>query len=146
MLIAGKCHCGNVGFELRWMGDPRAINARACGCSFCVQHGGVWTADARSSLVVLVRDAARVSEYTFGTRTAAFHVCAICGVVPVVTSTIEGRAFGVVNVNTFVGVDPSHIQHGRVDFEGEDAAQRLARRSRSWIPDVERRTSVCAED
>lgn len=43
MRITGKCHCGNVAFTLEWNGDPTAIPARTCTCSFCRKHGGVWT-------------------------------------------------------------------------------------------------------
>ena len=50
MLITGKCHCGNIALELEWEGDPPEIPARACGCSFCVKHGGVWTSNPGSSL------------------------------------------------------------------------------------------------
>jgi len=48
MLIKGRCHCGNMVFELEWGGDPLEIPARACGCSFCVKHGGVWTSNPKS--------------------------------------------------------------------------------------------------
>ena len=43
MLIHGKCHCGNISFSLTWEPDPGEIPARACTCSFCTKHGGVWT-------------------------------------------------------------------------------------------------------
>lgn len=36
MLINGKCHCGNIAFELEWEGASPEIPARACGCSFLV--------------------------------------------------------------------------------------------------------------
>src|SRR5262245_61544977 len=43
MQIAGRCHCGNLSFELTLDPDPAEIAARACTCSFCVKHGGLWT-------------------------------------------------------------------------------------------------------
>src|SRR5205809_590139 len=58
MLIKGKCHCGNIAFELEWEGNPPEIPARACGCTFCVKHGGVWTSNPKAKLAVSVRDAA----------------------------------------------------------------------------------------
>jgi hypothetical protein len=134
--IDGKCHCGNIGFALEWGGDPEEIPARACGCSFCTRHGGVWTSHPRSRLVVVIRDAALVSRYAFGTETATFHVCARCGAVPVVTSDIEGTTHAVVNVNTFEGVDQARLRRSAADFEGEDTADRPARRKRNWIPEV----------
>ena len=136
MLINGKCHCGNIAFELVWEGDPPEIPARACGCSFCVKHGGVWTSSPEARLAVAVRDAALVSKYAFGTRTATFHVCSRCGAVPLVTSEIASHLYAVVNVNAFENVDPSWLRRAVADFEGEDVVSRLARRKRNWIADV----------
>jgi len=71
MLLTGKCHCGNIAFALDWKGGPAGIPARACGCSFCIKHGGVWTSNPDSRLAVTIRDSALTSKYVFGTRTAA---------------------------------------------------------------------------
>jgi hypothetical protein len=136
MLIQAKCHCANIAFTLDWEGDRPEIPARACGCTFCVKHGGVWTSNPRGKLAVQVRDPAKVSKYEFGTRTATFHVCAECGSVPFVTSEIAGHRYAVVNVNMFDNVDPAWLRRGATDFEGEDRASRLARRKRNWIADV----------
>jgi hypothetical protein len=137
MLISGACHCGNISFTLDWSPDPTEIPARACTCSFCVKHGGVWTASATGSLKVRLRDAARVSRYAFGTKTAHFHVCADCGVVPVVTSLIENRLYAVVSVNALEGIAPSLLRHATASFDGEGMDDRLARRKRNWIGNVE---------
>jgi hypothetical protein len=40
MILNGKCHCGNIAFELDWPGDRQEIPARACDCSLSVKHGG----------------------------------------------------------------------------------------------------------
>jgi hypothetical protein len=137
MVIRGQCHCGNIGFSLRWEPDPVEIPANACTCSFCTKHGGVWTAHPGAALNVLVAEPSLVTGYTFGTRTAEFHVCSRCGVVPVVTSRIDGRLYAVVNVNTFEGVDPSLLRRASTSFDGEETESRLARRKRRWIGDVE---------
>ena len=136
MLIHGRCHCGNLSLRLHWTPEPTEIPARACGCSFCRQHGGVWTSCPTGALEVEVRDPALHSRYAFGTGTADFHVCARCGAVPVVTSTIDGRTYAVVNVNTLEGVDPALLRHAPVSFEGEGVGDRLARRKRGWIGNV----------
>jgi hypothetical protein len=136
MLINGKCHCGNIAFTLGWEGEPPEIPARACGCSFCIKHGGVWTSNPRSTLAVDIRDAALLSRYAFGTKTAEFYVCSRCGAVPLVTSQIEDRLHAVVNVNMFENVDSSWLRRASADFEGEDLELRLARRKRNWIADV----------
>lgn len=135
-MIQGRCHCGNIAFSLTWDPEPREIPARACTCSFCVKHGGVWTSNPMGALKVVVKDPSLVSRYGFGTETAEFHICARCGIVPVVTSTIEGRTYAVVSVNAFEGIDRSRLARAPVDFEGEAIEDRLARRKRNWIADV----------
>ena len=137
MLIRGGCHCGNISFVLDWKPEPSEIPARACSCSFCTKHGGVWTSCADGSLKVNVRDGSRVSQYAFGTRTAAFHICSACGIVPVVTSRIGGREYAVVSVNALEGVDPALVRKAPITFDGESEESRLARRTRNWIGDVQ---------
>lgn len=136
MLIHGNCHCGNISFTLAWEPAPTEIPARACTCSFCVKHGGVWTSAPGGALRVEVKDSARVSRYAFGTGTAEFHVCAQCGAVPVVTSRIDGHLYAVVSVNAFEGVDESLLRRASASFDGEGKDSRLARRKRNWIADV----------
>ena len=77
-----------------------------------------------------------MSKYAFGTRTAEFHICSRCGVVPVVTSKIDNQLYAVVSVNAFEGVDPSLLRRASANFDGEDEEARLARRKRNWIPSV----------
>lgn len=137
MLIKGSCHCRNISFALEWKPDPGEIPARACTCSFCTKHGGVWTSNPSASLRVQVDDASSVSKYAFGTGTAVFHICSRCGVVPVVTSEIDGRLYAVVSVNAFENVARSLLKPAPVSFDEETEASRLARRKRGWIADVE---------
>jgi hypothetical protein len=137
MVIHGACHCRNLSFTLSWDPDPTEIQARACSCSFCVKHGGVWTSNLAGRLRVHVKDEAAVSRYAFGTHTAQFHVCSRCGVVPVVTSRIDGELYAVVSVHAFENVEPSLLRQVPVTFEEETEASRLARRKRGWIADVE---------
>jgi len=137
MLINGRCHCGNISFQLTWEPEPKEIPARACDCSFCTKHGGVWTSCSSGSLKVTVEDLSRVSRYSFGTKTAQFHTCSRCGVVPVVTSEIDGHTYAVVSVKAFEGVDPSLLKTASASFDAEDEQARLARRKRNWIANVE---------
>ena len=133
MRVWGRCHCGNIGFELHWQPEPTEIPARACTCTFCKKHGGVWTACPTGELSVTVQDRSLRSRYSFGTRTADFHVCARCGAVPVVTSLIDGTTYAVVNVNSFEGVDEALLKRTSVSFDAEDEPTRLSRRKRHWI-------------
>ena len=137
MIISGACHCRNISFELQWQPEPTEIPARACTCSFCVKHGGVWTSCPAGSLKVRIEDPKRVSIYAFGTKTAEFHVCSSCGVVPVATSTIDGKVYAVVSVNSFENVDPALLRRASTSFDGEDQGERLARRQRNWTGKVE---------
>lgn len=137
MLIRGRCHCGNISFALTWEPDPPEIPARVCTCSFCTKHGAVWTTTPSGPLKISIREPERVAHYAFATNTAQFHICARCGVVPVVTSRIEDRLYAVVNVNTFEGVEPSLLRQVPVSFDGESEETRSARRKRYWIGNVE---------
>ena len=136
MRIRGRCHCGNISFRLDWDPDPVEIPARSCDCTFCVKHGGTWTSYPAGRLEVAIEDPALVSRYEFGTKTATFHVCARCGIVPVVTSDLDGRTYAVVSVKAFENVDPSMLRPGPVSFDGEGVESRLARRKRNWIGEV----------
>jgi hypothetical protein len=85
---------------------------------------------------VKVREPALMSKYAFGTRTAEFHICSRCGVVPMVTSEIDNQVYAVVSVNAFEGVEPSLLRRGSANSDGENEEARLARRKRNWIPSV----------
>lgn len=130
--IEGSCHCGNIGFAFyRPFGDGR-IPVRVCGCSFCRKHGGRWTSHPRGEFTLRIRDHQKVTNYQFGTRSADFHICAICGVVPVVTCVLDGVRHAVVNVNSFNGIDAAALVEAAADFESEALEQRLARRRLNW--------------
>jgi hypothetical protein len=131
----GSCHCGNLTFTLAWP-DAVPMPARACGCSFCRKHGGVWTSHPQARLAVRVRDPAQVSTYGFGTRTADFHICTRCGVVPLVSCEAAGRLYAVVNVNALDDMDESLLERSSVDFDDEAGDVRIERRRRRWIADV----------
>ena len=139
MNLQGGCHCGNLRLELEWPETDEAMPARACDCSFCTRHGGVWTSHPGAVLDVVVAAPDDVSRYAFGTRTATFHVCRRCGVVPVVTSRIEERLYAVVNVHA-LDVPASAWRTAPASFGSEDVATRLARRQRNWIANVRVRT------
>jgi hypothetical protein len=125
-----------MAFTLDWPASVPDIVARACGCSFCVKHGGAWTSDRNARLAIWLRRADGVARYAFGTETAEFLVCGRCGVVPVVTSGIAGHTYAVVNVNTFDNPDSLNLRRQPAQFSGEAMQARLERRQRHWIADV----------
>ena len=136
MIINGKCHCGNITFVLDWPGALSDVVARACSCTFCTKHGGVWTSNSKAKLSVALQQSAAVSRYSFGTATATFHICIRCGVVPIVTSEIADRLYAVVNVNTFDNFDLAGLRRAAANFGDEDPQSRLVRRQRNWISNV----------
>ena len=136
MNITGSCHCGDIAFTLDWPETAADIVARLCDCSFCVKHGGAWTSNREARLTVSFRHPEAVSRYAFGTNTASFLVCALCGVVPVVLSEIASHTYAVVNVNTFENPAALSIRTQAAGFDQEELRARLARRQRNWIHDV----------
>ncbi len=136
MRIEGKCHCGNITYVLHWPGAGTDIPVRACSCTFCTKHGGVYTSHHDAELAAMILDEDLVSRYRFGTETAEFYLCSRCGVVPFVTSAIEDNLYAVVNVNSFEGIDPSCFSRAVTDFDGETTESRFDRRKRNWIPTV----------
>ena len=63
-------------------------------------------------------------------------MCTGCGVVPVVTSRIDGCLYAVVSVNACENVEPALLRRAPATFEGESEQARLSRRKRNWIADV----------
>ena len=140
--IHGSCHCGMIRFVLAWPDFAEEIQVRKCGCSFCQKHGGAWTSHRHAKLAYQIDDESRVSKYRFGTKTAEFYVCSLCGTVPFVLSEIGDGQYAVVNVNTFEDVGRFTFFVSSTDFEGEGTGSRLERRKRNWIPNVSRTESV----
>jgi hypothetical protein len=135
--IEARCHCGNICVMLDWPDAGPAIAVRACGCGFCRKHGAAWTSHPEGRFRVQIDDPARVTAYRFGTETADFHVCASCGVVPIVTCVIDDARYAVINANTFEGVERSQLVAAATNFEGETTESRLARRSRNWMREAD---------
>ena len=133
--INGSCHCGNIQFTFDWPTSGPTIPVRACGCDHCTKHRGVWTSHPNGRFRLLIADEYQVTQYRFGTKTADFHVCKTCGIVPIVTCMIEGARYAVVNANTFDNVGRSELVEAAADFESETTEVRLARRRRNWTPE-----------
>ncbi len=120
--------------------------ARACGCTFCQKHGGVWTSNPEGEVEIWVADADRMQPYRFGTETADFLVCATCGVVPAVTSLIDGVTYAVVNVRCLEDVSLEEALVSPTDFDGEDTGSRLERRAARWSRVVAVHSAPLAKD
>lgn len=136
MIIIGGCHCGNIHFELLWPQSETSIAVRNCSCTFCQKHGSAWTSHRDAELEVGIDDALLVSKYRFGTKTADFYVCSVCGVAPFVACEIDGRQYAVVNTRTFKDLAGVTLISSTSSFDGEETGERLSRRQRNWIPRV----------
>ena len=136
MKIGGQCHCGNIAYTFHWPDDEQTISVRACSCSFCMIHSGVYTSHRDAELNARIQNDQWVNRYRFGTSTADFYICSRCGAVPFVVSEIDSHLYAVVNVNTFKDVDRSIFQKVVTDFDGETTGDRLNRRKQNWIPSV----------
>jgi len=101
-----------------------------------MQIDGAWTSHLQSEVSLEIDDLSLVSKYNFGTRTADFFFCSVCGVVPMVLSEIDGKTYAVVNVNTFGDTPGLTFSNSSTDFDGEDTGGRLERRQLNWIPNV----------
>lgn len=133
--LEGTCHCGNLAVVLETDKDPRELPLRACGCSFCRRHGTRTTSDPAGRAHIGARDAAKVSRYVFGLRTAEMLVCASCGVYCAAVLREGGQAWAVLNANLFL--DPAFDRPAQpMSYDAEDAQQRIARRKRLWTPVV----------
>ncbi len=131
--LAGACHCGNVRFRLQSTLPAAELQVRRCACTFCSKHACCYISDPQGELVVEVRDPALLASYRFGTRTADFFVCKECGVMPFVTSEIDGTTYAVVNANTLDAAKDFRDRAQAMDYNNENEPQRLERRRQHWI-------------
>ena len=135
--IHASCHCGNVRVTFDWP-DSRTGHSGPC-LRLRLVHQAQGSLDLASSMAASSCGSPTtpsVAQYRFGTKTADFHVCLTCGVIPIVTCSIEGTRYAVVNVNTFDDVDRSQLVEAAANFEGETTENRLARRRRNWTPEA----------
>ena len=131
--IHGRCHCGNLGYTLHWPAAT-APTLRACGCDYCSRHGALWTSHPDAPVTLTINDPELVLPYRFATASADFLVCRRCGILTLTRCTLDDGARTVVNANTFETLAVAHCTRIATDFDGEDTAQRLARRQRNWSP------------
>lgn len=112
------------------------MTVRKCGCTFCRKRDGSWTSHRNAELDAKIDDPTSVSKYRFGTKTADFYVCSVCGIVPFVVSKIDNQWYAVVNVHAFDDVDTASLPSASTDFDSEDSGSRLQRRQQNWIPNI----------
>lgn len=136
MVLTGRCHCGNIqaAFETRY--TPADLPLRACQCSFCRAHGAVAATDPQGQLTITVGKPGQLKRYRFGLGITDFLVCANCGVFVAALMEIDGRQYASLNTNTLEVRAQLDQPPQPVDYSGETAAARRARRERYWTPAV----------
>jgi hypothetical protein len=135
-LITGGCHCDAIRFEFHWTKPGTPISVRACGCGLCQKHRAAWASDPEGGFRLMVAKPQTAHHYRFGTKTAEFHICQTCGVLPITTFSMESQRYAVFNIHTFDDMDHTRLIEQSTDFEGEQTEGRLARRKRSWTPEL----------
>ncbi|MGD0524836.1 MAG: hypothetical protein ABSE49_06825 [Polyangiaceae bacterium] len=129
----GGCHCGGIRVRLDSNLTPPRLGLRTDTCSFCVKQHARYTSDPGGELHLAFREADRVRRYRFGTRTADFLFCEVCGVFVAVVMP-EAR-LGIVNVNALdARADFLALPLHTADFDAESMDERLARRRARWTP------------
>lgn len=135
-ILKGSCHCKNIQFEFKTLCDFAGLSVRRCDCTYCTKLGTRYISDPLGELTVNIENTDQVHPYQFGTKTAKFLVCKICGAVPIVLSAIEGRTYGIINVNTLEEAEHFSRHAAVMSYEGESVENRLARRKKNWIGTV----------
>ena len=132
MIHRGGCHCGALRYALETQRPLAELPLRACQCSFCRAHGALSTSDPAGA--VRFERQADPLRYRFGLRTADFLLCGRCGAY--VGATIEdgGRAWAILNANTLDDAAALTQPATPMDYDGEDADARAARRQARWTP------------
>ena len=130
----GGCHCGTIRLRLRLTHPPGENATRSCACSFCRAHATRTVSDPAGLVEIQVRDPAGVTRYRFGTGTADFLLCKICGVyVGALCDTPEGPKM-VTNVNVLDDRDAFPPASARPNHDNETTTARAARRAANWTP------------
>jgi hypothetical protein len=146
----GACHCRNIELRLESDKTPAELGVRADGCSFCVKHQAVYTADPGGELHLAWREPDLVERYRFGSKTADFLLCKACGVFmaavmpdpPVAVVNVNALdACAIFLVNSIAPISPI----ARADLEGESVEQRVARRRARWTPVVSWSVTTCPQ-
>lgn len=144
MRYAGRCHCGSIEVAFEPTQAASELQLRDCACSFCRRHGATAVTDPAGKVEILLRAPAEVSRYRFALRTADFFVCRTCGVYVAAVCTIDGATCATLNANVLDDRAAFTRPPISVDFDGETAAERMARRRRVWTPAVVREVTGSA--
>ena len=130
----GRCHCGAVGYEYETALAPADWPMRACQCSFCRKHGGVYTSDPKGAVRWMHEDPTLLSRYRFGHKTADFVFCGRCGGYLGAVTEEDGQMLMVMNTRSLDPRPDGLAAAQPMSYEGETADDRGTRRAARWTP------------
>jgi hypothetical protein len=129
-----RCHCGALSAHYRTSLPTASWPMRACQCAFCTAHGALSTSDPSGSLTFRASEPERLQRYQFGTRSADFLICRVCGVYLGVVMSYESQRWGILNVRTIQALPSDLPAPQPMHYEGESAEARDQRRAARWTP------------
>ncbi|MCI0571130.1 MAG: hypothetical protein L0Y66_10285 [Myxococcaceae bacterium] len=134
--FSGSCHCGNLTVQLETTRVASELPVRQCACTFCARHQPRYTSDPQGRVAVRVADEEHLGRYRFGLGLADFLLCRRCGVFVAAFEPGESGEVGraVINLNVLTEAASFTVPPAHVDYDGEDAAARRARRAKAWTP------------
>jgi hypothetical protein len=133
MSMHGSCRCRNI--EVHWRTVDFSVVPRACQCDYCRSQGAAYVSKAGTSVDVQVRDASLHRVVRHGSQRAAFHECASCGDLVLVTATFDGEMYGALNARCLRNKLEFASATG-VDYSDHTAEQRQQRWRQNWCAPV----------
>ena len=110
----GSCHCGQVRFECAL--DLSQGTSR-CNCSIC-SKSRFWKAIVKSDDFRLIKGAAALKEYQFGSHNIHHFFCGHCGVKTFGRGRLEELGeFYAVNVTCLDDVTPKELDAAPIRYE-----------------------------
>jgi len=101
----GRCHCGNVEFEVELPNGFEELSR--CNCSMCARRGAVVTSVPLSAFKIL-KGANQLSLYQFNTKKAKHYFCANCGIYTHHKRRANPNQYAV-NIACIEGVNPFEL-------------------------------------
>jgi hypothetical protein len=132
--FTGACHCGALQMTFETPTSPAALPLRACACSFCRKHGVRTTSDPAGTVRFGIADPGLLQRYRFGTQTTDTLICRNCGIYLAAVTEIDGALYAVINVNALDDRSAFERLPEVMNYDGESAEQRMARRKVKWTP------------
>ena len=129
----GSCHCGAITVRFTTNLPDNALVPRADQCGFCRRHHAAVVSDPAGHLDIRITAQAGL-PYRFGLETTDFHVCKQCGVFVAATGLGDDPLRGVINIHALHDRQALAQPPVAVSFDGEDIAERRARRRVRWTP------------